>query len=332
MALPVVLYGLVMIAALAAAAFWMLLSDRRAGRATIALQKAMGDAERATLAPLEAWEVARYNSMAVGTTLEFPGPGGMPLATVRRLSLTIFELIGAGFGEGKSGVQRAGLLVHLPFPLEILPGPLVTAGPVVADPGGGVGGRRGPPGGGVCTSKAARFAPRADARVHDPGPDRFENLPAWLLLSNKVVSPGRYVGVRPSRAGPVCLLQDVRNWGAPDAQGSPCHHYWPVILVRGDLDLHGGVGQGVLIVEGDLLLGGGFTFAGLILVGGDLRIRGEGTRVVGAVQVGGPAGGVSTHLGGGVRIDYAPCLVRRAMAVARGAVPLPSRAWFYPIR
>jgi hypothetical protein len=105
-----------------------------------------------------------------------------------------------------------------------------------------------------------------------------------------------------------------------------------VILVPGDLEIDRGVGQGVLVVEGDLLLGGGFTFAGLILVGGDLRIRGQGTRVVGAVQVGGPTGGVSTHLEGEVRIDYAPCQVRNAMAAAGRAVPIPSRAWFYLVK
>jgi hypothetical protein len=332
MALPVVLYGLAIIAALAAAAFWTLLSDRRAGRATIALQKAMGDAERATLVPLGAWEVARYNSMPVGATVEHLGRGGTPRATVRRLSQRLFEIIGTGFGAGGSGVQRTGLLVHLPFPLEILPGPLITAGSVVGDEGGAVRVRRGTPGDEVCAAGESEFVAAPEPFAHEVSPNRFESIPAWVLLTNKVVPPGRYVGVRPSYSGSACQLQDIRNWGAPNAPGTPCDHHRPVILVQGDLEVDGGVGQGTLLVEGDLLLGGGFTFAGLILVGGDLRIRGRGTRVVGAVQVGGPAGGVSTHLGGEVRIDYAPCLVRNAMAAGGRATPLPSRAWFYLVK
>ena len=332
MALPVVLYGLAIVAALAAAAFWTLLSDRRAGLATIALQKAMGDAERATLAPLGAWDVAAYNSMPVGATLGHRGPGGKLLATVRRLSPALFELIGTGFTTGESGVQRAGLLAHLPSPLEILPGPLITAGSRVVDPGARIRAGDGSSSAEMCAAGAGGFSPSLDAPADETGPNRFEVIPAWVLLANKGVPPGRYVGIRPSHSGPACHLQDIRNWGAPDARGSPCYHHRPVILVRGDLEVDGGVGQGVLIVEGDVLLGGGFTFAGLLLVGGDLRIRGQGTRVVGAVQVGGPAGGVSTHLEGEVRIDYAPCLVRSAMAAAGRAVPLPSRAWFYPVK
>ena len=163
-------------------------------------------------------------------------------------------------------------------------------------------------------------------------PNRFEDIAAWVLLTNKIVPPGRYVGIRPSHNGPACQWQDVGDWGDPRTLGSPCSHYRPVILVRGDLDLADGVGQGVLIVEGNLLLEGDFVFAGLILVGVDLRIRGPGTRVVGAIQVGGPEGGVTTHLAGEVRIDYAPCLVRQGMAAAGPAVPLPSRAWFYPAK
>lgn len=332
MALPVVLYGLAIVAALSAAAFWTFLSDARAGQAAIALQKAMGDAERATLAPLESWDVVGYNSMPVGATAEYLGPGGRPEATIRRLSPALFEVIGTGFGDGESVVRRAGLLARLPSPLEILTDPLVTAGSVRVGPRARIQVPAASPGTGLCAAGAGLFHAAPDRVVAGMHPNRFEIIPAWLLLANKVVPPGRYLGIRPSITDSACQLQDIRNWGAPNAGGNPCHEHWPVILVRGDLEVAGGTGQGVLIVEGDLLLGGGFTFAGLILVGGDLRIRGAGTRVVGAVQVGAPTGRVSTRLEGEVRLDYDGCLVRRAMAASRPAVPLPSRAWFYPIR
>ncbi|MCZ6918879.1 MAG: hypothetical protein O7I93_19040 [Gemmatimonadetes bacterium] len=331
-ALPVVVYGLAIVGALAAASFWMLLLDRRAGIATIALQKAVGEAERAALAPLESWSAARYNSMPVGSNLEHTGPRGKRVTTVRRVSLTLFEVIGTGFAGGETVVQRVGLLVQLPSPVEIPPGPLVTAGSVTADTRVRIRVPDGSPGEEICSPGDSRLGSLADAPAGEAATNRFEDMAAWVLLANKVVPPGRYVGLRPSHTGRSCHLQDIRNWGAPDVRGSPCLHYRPVILVPGDLDLTGGVGQGVLIVEGSLRLGGDFTFAGLILVGGDLRIWGGGAHVVGTIQVGGPWGGVSTHLEGEVRIDYAPCLVRRAMIAAGRATPLPSRAWFYPMK
>ncbi len=60
---------------------------------------------------------------------------------------------------------------------------------------------------------------------------------------------------------------------------------FPITYTKGDLHLAGrGIGAGVLVVDGNLTVTGGFNFTGLILVKGDFIIGGNAT-VVGSVLV-----------------------------------------------
>lgn len=131
------------------------------------------------------------------------------------------------------------------------------------------------------------------------------------------------------RSGVARCDADVRsNWGDPTGRG-PCAHELPIIHARGDLDLHGGRGQGVLIVDGDLRASDGFTFYGVVVVRGSLELTGPESEIRGSVIVEGEGGseGDATVALRGARIAYSTCRVARAFDAATRPRPLAGRSW-----
>jgi hypothetical protein len=96
------------------------------------------------------------------------------------------------------------------------------------------------------------------------------------------------------------------------------------------LTVVGGLGQGVLLVEGDLTVRGSFAFEGLVLVGGNFRWQDGTGRIVGSVQAG-LLGEAGLWLGGRARVVHSRCSLDRAALAAARAVPLGSRSWLYGI-
>jgi Tfp pilus assembly protein PilX len=76
------------------------------------------------------------------------------------------------------------------------------------------------------------------------------------------------------------------------------------------LSLSGVAGFGILLVEGDLILGGGFNWNGLILVSGTLVFNGggSGVNIQGAVLA-----NQTIDINGGVDIKYDSCMVDKSM-------------------
>ncbi len=82
-------------------------------------------------------------------------------------------------------------------------------------------------------------------------------------------------GVKPSyNADGTCKTSDPYNWGS-DNPADPCYNYFPIILVRGEMEITSGYGQALIIMDlynGDGAefeleppAGSSVTFAGLIL-------------------------------------------------------------------
>lgn len=71
------------------------------------------------------------------------------------------------------------------------------------------------------------------------------------------------------------------NWGSA-ASGSPCADHRPLVHALGDLVIQGGEGQGVLVVDGNLTVSDGFSFRGVVVVRGRLRV--EGAVIAGSVR------------------------------------------------
>ena len=143
-------------------------------------------------------------------------------------------------------------------------------------------------------------------------------LPAGTVI--KHVGPA-------SQADGICQRRRRDNWGAPGTSSHPCSSYLPIVHASGDLTLLSGRGQGILIVDGNLTLQGGFQFDGIILLAGSLDARTPGAGVRGAIIAGREDAVIA--LGTGARIQYDPCAVRRALWGSNlGALrPLAQRAW-----
>ena len=77
------------------------------------------------------------------------------------------------------------------------------------------------------------------------------------------------------------------------------------------LSISNGTGYGLLLVEGDLTMGGGFSWNGLILVTGTITLNGGGgsTNIMGAIM-----GQQIMDVNGGVNITHSSCEVRNALS------------------
>jgi hypothetical protein len=120
------------------------------------------------------------------------------------------------------------------------------------------------------------------------------------------------------------------NWGNPENPGAACSGWFPIIHITGNASVQsGGVGQGVLLVDGDLDLRGNFSFYGLIIVQGEMGTQGQGNRVWGGVMAGNADFDTQAITGGSV-VTNSTCAVRRAVKESTSltrARPLATRSW-----
>lgn len=128
-----------------------------------------------------------------------------------------------------------------------------------------------------------------------------------------------------------CIKSTELNWGNPLDPDAACGDYYPIIHAQGDyLELQGGgVGQGILLVDGDLDLRGDFLFHGIVIVQGNFETQGSGNRVRGAVMAGNTYFEDQTMTGGSV-VGYSGCAVTRAIEMNEALQrpqPLPMRSW-----
>ena len=332
LALPMVVFVLMVLGGLVAAAFYLGVAERRAGLATLALQEALGTAETGVLEQLAGWDVVRYNSMPVGSSVgdTVRRPSGEVEVTTRveRLSEALFLLASTGW-SGSGATVQVGLLVRLQPPPMAPSAPLMASGPVSVGPLAEVWWSQADWTKGGCTSRRWSGAGTKFGGGNQPTGD-LEDFAQWARRATKVVTPGRYASIGPAGGKAGCTTEAPENWGDPTGV-SACRDYRPVVLVPGDLTVVGGFGQGVLLVEGDLTVRGSFAFEGLVLVGGSFRSTGGAGRIVGSVQAG-LLGEGGIWLGGRARVVHSRCTLDRAALAAGRAVPLGSRSWLYGIK
>ncbi|HEY5218457.1 MAG TPA: hypothetical protein VIJ16_01550 [Gemmatimonadaceae bacterium] len=102
----------------------------------------------------------------------------------------------------------------------------------------------------------------------------------------------------------------------------------PIIHARGDLELTGGSGRGVLLVDGQLLLSGPVSFHGVIESLGGLKVTSSGVLLAGMVLVGGGAApAMSVKSSAGMKLQYDPCLIEEVSWHAGSIRPLSPWGW-----
>ena len=147
-------------------------------------------------------------------------------------------------------------------------------------------------------------------------------------LATMTIGPQNFNSIGPSTAADgTCNYLDNANWGDPLNPGSPCGNYFPMIHIKGSGTSKingGGVGQGILLVDGDLWAGGNFTFYGLVIVKGMFETGGSDNRVFGAVMASN-AELEEQSLTGGSLVQYSSCALNRAVDMN------PDLTWVRPI-
>ena len=118
------------------------------------------------------------------------------------------------------------------------------------------------------------------------------------------------------------------NWGEPyiTVPRHPCTTYFPLIFADGDLKLTGGRGQGILMVNGDLEVAGGFEFYGPVIVRGHLKTTGTGGHFNGGVMAANVELDQNVVLGDAV-VSYSTCAIEKALTAVGSMRAVGNRSW-----
>jgi len=159
-----------------------------------------------------------------------------------------------------------------------------------------------------------------------------EDWASLTAAATKVINgPATFSSINPSVTDGVCNKSQLSNWGAPThtTPANACENYFPIIHAKGaasTLKLTGNQGQGILLVDGDLEISGGFEFYGPVIVRGHIKSTGTGGKLNGGVMAANVYLGQNTVLGDAT-INYSRCAVEKAIAGAANPRRLVQRAW-----
>ena len=118
----------------------------------------------------------------------------------------------------------------------------------------------------------------------------------------------------PVEALGACAPSDPWNWGDPERPWRPCGAHLPLRGSTGSLVVNGGVGQVVLVVDGDVTLDDGARVFGLVVATGELRVE-DGSSLDGMALA---AGGV--YVASDARIRGSGCWAVRALSAQRATL------------
>jgi len=163
---------------------------------------------------------------------------------------------------------------------------------------------------------AAPLAPTARLDAADTLPG-LGQLDFAELLAATSLSVGGGGTPAPVEAAGMCVPSEPWNWGDPERPWRPCGAYVPLRGAEGDVTIVGGVGQAVLVADGDVTLGADARFYGLVVSRGALRLE-SGTQLVGlAVALGG------VYIAAGARFQASACWAAHTLAPQRTSLGRP---------
>lgn len=141
-----------------------------------------------------------------------------------------------------------------------------------------------------------------------------------------------FSSIAPVISGSTCVTSNVTNWGDVNRNSvtpGACESYFPIIHITdttANTIITGGSGQGILLVEGDLTVNGGFAFYGPVIVRGHLRTQGTGGHFYGGVMAANVDLEQNAVLGNAI-INYSKCAVQAAILGSGAARPANDRPW-----
>jgi hypothetical protein len=353
---------LLLMGALVSATFGPTLLEGRLAENTRRSSKAFDVAEYGLVDAVGQWSSYDWNALAVWDSTSFtgsvPNGAGTYEGTVRRLSDDVFLMDVTGWDASQRARRRVAQLLKLQL-LEIdIQAALTTRGPTKIGGSAEINGNDTHPGQWACgaadsSMSGVRVADAGDLETTgtqcSDGGCLFGNPPVevdttvsedtffqygdvgWdelVAMADLLMASGTYK-IQPSVIGGVCNVVDKSNWGDPLTPTSPCFGRFPIIYAPGDLTVNGDVGQGILLVGGDLSVQGGFEFYGIVIVRGRLKTTGTGGHFNGSLMAANVDLDDNTVLGDAL-VQFSSCVVRRALAAASPGAPLRSRGWLQP--
>ena len=366
MALGIVLIAISVISIMIVGAYFANIQEYRLGANSLTQARAMSAAEYGHGAIYQGWDRA-WNAYKAGTTFVrpfAPGDGSVDTARITKLNSLTFLVNSEGrSGSGARGGarRRAGMIVRLQVPQVKILGAITTRGTVAIGGATTINGNDStvagwgcPPGGapvagavvpslsnltsgGKCGKNYACIQGSPLVSITTAAMDTntyfYYGGLTWadlVTMADKQAS-GTMTGIGPMVTGGTCKTSDNKNWGDPARNvltPGACEAYFPIIYAPGDLAINGNVGQGVLLVGGNLSIQGGFTFYGPVISRGTVKLTGTGNHIYGSVLAANVVDSTSTSsLLGSSGIQYSSCA--NNIALQRTALPVkaPQRSW-----
>jgi hypothetical protein len=366
-ALPVAVFALVIVGIITTGGFFMARQEGRIGTASEQAGMAFYLTEQGLVDVMDNWDPELFSALPTwGDTTFTQAYSGVGLVTARVTRLTdllyfvdVDGTVTRGGAMLSGASRRVGVTVRLVSADIAPPAALTTRGPTSLSGTAEVHGEDEVPAGwgGVCfgmtqedkpgilTDDASQItivgvAPditgdppvAEDTSIADSTFTEFGDLD-WDALTDMAtfrLSGGNLTTMEPDSTADGRCLVSPSNWGNPENPGAACSDWFPVIHVTGNARVQsGGVGQGVLLVDGDLDLRGNFVFYGIIIVQGSLDTQGSGNRIYGGVMASN-ADFESQSVTGGSVVTNSTCAVSRAILNNSGLTrvrPLAARSW-----
>ena len=353
-ALISVLFFLVVCALAITAVFFAHRSAKHNSLGIAAGARLLAAADASLHASLSRWSSIDRNAQVIGSTVAttVAEDGRIRTTTyVTRLAARIFSITSEAQLVGSSVARRVSLLVRLPFDGSQLHGALVSA--VGTTIGSKV--RFVRDSASCDTGAAVRLAPTValslDAGIPpDSQPSILRDAIAedsslylrvgdrwWSELAQRAdirLAGDTRVTPAPIVDGAQCGGGDT-NWGDPLGAIAACVTRAPLVYVSGDLTIDGGVGQGVLLVDGHLAIAGPFTFSGQIVARRGIETLADNIAISGALYAwrASTDASVSHAITNDVRLTHAMtlrsfgCDGRHGVASWLQPRPVRERAW-----
>ncbi|PYP27500.1 MAG: hypothetical protein DMD55_08210 [Gemmatimonadetes bacterium] len=127
-----------------------------------------------------------------------------------------------------------------------------------------------------------------------------------------------------------CDYANPHNWGDGVNPGQPCGSYFPIVHILGNAQVNGTQGQGILLVDGSLVVNGGFQWFGITIIRGTLNTAGGGSTDAhfwGAVMAQDSVVVGSNTISGHANLNYSKCAILKALDSTGMVAIMRSRGW-----
>ena len=356
-ALIIAIFALVVVGALVTGSFFLGMQEQQVGRNTLQMEQAISAADGGAQFVVADWDAASYNQTAVGDSVTFEGwltwNNGWYRGSAFRVSEQVFLVRSEGFSADSTARQQVGMLVRLkPFDIVFTAALKVQGATKIGGSSFIDGNDTQPAGWADCDSTVAPLAGLTvddsslidiqctdcidgsplisiDTTISDSSMTTFGelNFDDLAAMANKTIGTGPYNGIGPVVDGSgECSTSLLLNWGDPLDPTAACGNYFPILHAPNGTKLTGGVGQGILLVDGDLEIQGGFEFYGLVIITGVLNTAGTGGHINGGVMAANVNLDQNTVLGNAL-VSYSSCAVQQSLNSTAPVAQMRERGW-----